>query len=257
MYELIGFSIKKFISAFLLPFPICLCLIIFGLIFLWFTRKQKLGKIFVTVGALLLLVLSLSVVSNLLVLKLDNAYLAYTPSKSNPVKFVVVLSGGANHKYGIPMNTSGDRITLVRLMEGIRVYKSNPGSKLILTGRAIPPRTPFSIIEASLLVSLGIPKDDIILDTQSLDTSEEALNVKKIVGDEPFVLVTSSSHMTRAFKLFHKQGMTPIPAPTDFESDSDSLSVNDFIPNTGSLNSLDGITHEYIGLVWSKLRGQL
>jgi uncharacterized SAM-binding protein YcdF (DUF218 family) len=157
------------------------------------------------------------------------------------------------------MNTKADRTTLVRLMEGIRIYKSSPGSKIILTGRSASPRTPFSVIEAALLVRLGIPKEDIVLDTMSLDTSEEAMNVKKIVGKEPFALVTSSIHMTRAIMLFRKLGMNPIPAPTDFEKDQYGLTYFDLmpLPNAESLNTLDRVVHEYIGIAWSRMRGQL
>ena len=40
--------------------------------------------------------------------------------------------------------------------------------------------------------------------------------VKEIVGKDKFILVTSASHMLRAMALFRKQGMEPIPAPTDY-----------------------------------------
>lgn len=256
MYS-VEFFLKKLISVFLMPLPLCLGVIFIGLIFLWFTKKDKIGKILVTIGAILLFFMSTGIMTIMIVGPLDQLYPVYTLVENRPVKFVVVLSGGARYKDGIPLNTNSDHATLSRLMEGVRVYKCNPGSKIILTGRSISQRIPFSVVEACLLVGLGIPKEDIILDTESLDTAEEALNVKKITGNEPFVLVTSSLHMTRALKLFQKQGMGPILAPTDFVIVPSYLSVSDFIPNTGSLRSIDKTFHEYLGIFWAKICGQI
>lgn len=254
-----GFFLKKLISSFLMPLPVCLGIIIIGLVFLWFTKRQKIGKILATAGTALIFIMSTGMVSDMINSPLDQAHPVYKADKNKPVKFVVVLSGGAGFKDGIPMNTSSSYVTLSRLMEGLRVYKCNQGSKIILTGGPVCSIVPFSVIEACFLVQLGIPKDDIILDTKSFDTSEEALNAKKIVKDESFVLVTSSTHMPRALKLFQKQGMNPTPAPTGFRIISSDLSFSAFIPipNSDDLRAIDAALHEYLGTLWSKMRGQL
>lgn len=253
----IEFFLKKLISPFILTMPLCFGLIIIGLVFLWFTKKQRIGKILVTAGAVILLAMSLSFVAKIIVSPLDQAYPVYKVDKNKPVKFVVVLSGGAGFNADIPMNTSGDYVTLSRLMEGIRVYKYNPGAKIILTGGPVSSKIPFSIVEACLLAQLGIPKEDLVLDIESFDTAEEALNVKIIINKEQFVLVTSAIHMPRALKLFQKQGMNPIAAPTGFYVIPCCLSISDFIPDAGNLCAIDAAIHEYLGLTWSKIRGQL
>lgn len=250
-----GFFLKKLFSAFLLPLPFSLAIIFLGLIFLWFTKKQKVGKILVTIGAVLLLFMGTRIATVLIISPLDHAYSVYKIDKNNPVKFIVVLSGGAGFTSGVPMNTNSDHVTLSRIMEGIRIYKSIPGSKIVLTGGPVSSTIPFSVIESYLLVQLGIPKEDIILDTKSLDTTQEVLNVRKIVKDEPFVLVTSAVHMTRAVKLFQKQGMSPISAPTDFYVSGRSYIIP--IPSASSLHSIDAAIHEYIGIFWAKMHGKL
>ena len=68
-------------------------------------------------------------------------------------------------------------------------------------------------VMARVAREMGIPESDIILETKSIDTKDEARFIKPIVGNEPFVLVTTASHMPRSIALFKKLGMDPIPSP--------------------------------------------
>ncbi len=249
-----AFFLKKIFSVFFCNFLfLSLILIFVGLFFLSYSRRQRAGRILVGLGAFVILFLSIKDISNLLIKPLENEYPVYQKNYKK-IDFVVVLSGGADEKYGIPMNTSGDYATLSRLIEGIRVYKLNPGSKILLTGGVT--EKPFSEIEKALLEEIGIPKDDIITESRSLDTCDEAANVKKIIGDAPFVLVTSAVHMPRAVKLFQKQGLAPIPAPTDFQGTENRMFLSGMIPSSGNLSASGRAMHEYIGLLWHKLKGQ-
>ena len=45
---------------------------------------------------------------------------------------------------------------------------------------------------------IGVPEGDIILESKSEDTMDEALFIKPIVGNVPFVLVTTASHIPRS-----------------------------------------------------------
>ncbi len=56
---------------------------------------------------------------------------------------------------------------------------------------------------ASKLSPLDLPKD----------TEEEAAAVKQAIGDAPFLLVTSASHLPRAMIFFQQEGLNPLPAP--------------------------------------------
>lgn len=250
------FLLKKIVSGLLLdPLFFSLILIFAGLIFLSYTRKQRFGRVLVGFGAFILLSFSLIDVSTFLTGFLESVYPVYQKTDKK-IDYVVVLSGGAEEKYGIPMNTQGSNITLSRLIEGIRVYKLNQGSRIILTG-GIPHDNPSSEIEKRLLIDLGIPSSYIITDHKSMDTSDEAVFVRKIVADAPFALVTSSTHMPRAMKLFRKQGLNPIPAPTGFLCSDEQMPIVNKFSSAGSLIDSDRAIHEYIGILWSKLRGQI
>jgi len=67
-----------------------------------------------------------------------------------------------------------------------------------------------------LSLALGVSDDDIILESKSTNTYEEAVYTEPIVNNHKFILVTSASHMLRAMGIFKKKGMNPIAAPTGY-----------------------------------------
>ena len=114
-----------------------------------------------------------------------------------------------------------------------------------------------SKVMAETAVSLGVNRQDILIETKSRDTKDQAREVKNIVGAERFVIVTSAAHMPRVIALFKKQGLTPIPAPTDFSIKNwEGISPGAFFPHAVELWKSERIIHEYLGLMWAKLRGQ-
>lgn len=68
------FTLKKVIGGMLLPLPLMLLIIGVGLALLWFSRFQKTGKLFISVGWLALLLLSLQPVSDHLLRPIENRY---------------------------------------------------------------------------------------------------------------------------------------------------------------------------------------
>ncbi len=79
---------------------------------------------------------------------------------------------------------------------------------MIFTGAAAK-TNPVSTAEAGARVaeSLGVPRSDIIVLDRPKDTEEEALAVKHAIGDAPFLLVTSASHLPRAMIFFRHAGL--------------------------------------------------
>lgn len=68
------FTLKKVIGGMLLPLPLMLLIIGVGPALLWFSRFQKTGKVFISVGWLALLLLSLQPVSDHLLRPIENRY---------------------------------------------------------------------------------------------------------------------------------------------------------------------------------------
>ncbi len=147
------------------------------------------------------------------------------------------------------------------MIEGIRLHKRLPGSKLLLSG-GIGGGTPRNPKHADLLGAVadvcGVDQPSVVLHKSGWDTEEEAETISRVVGKQPFLLVTSASHMPRALALFRKRGAQPIAASAFlYTMDEPGFSASDLVPSAGALNASNAGMHEYIGLVWSKLRGRL
>jgi uncharacterized SAM-binding protein YcdF (DUF218 family) len=105
---------------------------------------------------------------------------------------------------------------------------------------------------------LGVKPQDISLESDSRDTPDQAKIVAEIIGREKFILVTSAVHMPRSMALFRKRGLHPIPAPGDFRvRGAQRFDPGNFFPRASSLGHMETAVHEYLGLAWAWLRGEI
>lgn len=256
---------KKILSRFFFPFPLCLEILLVGLLLLWFTRKQRIGKLMVTLGTVLLLLLGYEAVSDSLLRGLEWSYpplerqtksAHQTRSENDPVKWVVVLGGGHATDPAVPLSSQLDHPSLSRLLEGIRQYRANPGSRLVLSGGPMESEISNAEVMSRVAGVIGVPRGDMVLENQSRDTEDEARLIKPLVKTDPFILVTSASHMPRSMRLFERFGMHPIPAATDYMVTETNIPMPErFFPNLNGLAKATRAVYEYLGLAWLKLRG--
>lgn len=257
------FLLKKLLPPFFMPLSLVLLLTIPGLFLLYFSKKQKIAKFMLTIGILVLTAFSTEKIPNMLLKPLETMYPPYNVSnvpieRDSDIKYVVVLSGGHISDPEIPATSQLSESTLTRLAEGIRIYRNIQGSKLLLSGGKVFDPIPEALTMANVANSLGIPKNDIIIESSSKDTKDQAKLIKKIVTDQTFILVTSAFHMPRSMALFGKLGMKPIPAPTQHMNPKRaSFQIGSFLPNSGSLEKSEKSIHEHLGILWAKLRNQI
>jgi uncharacterized SAM-binding protein YcdF (DUF218 family) len=259
------FFLKKLVSFLFLPLPFCLGLACVGLILLWFTRRERAGRIAVTIGVVLLTLLSFRSVSSALITPLENDFhpllVAGAPgdaldARARDAKWIVVLGGGHTFSRALPPNSELTLTTLARVIEATRLKRLLPRAKLILSGGFGGSVTHAEVL-ADTAASLGVPREDLVLEKRTLDTADEAHFISPIVGQDPFILVSSASHLPRAVALFRKQGKDPLPSPADFTNVASGVSLESFFPTSSSIGKLERASHEYVGWIWSKLRGQL
>jgi uncharacterized SAM-binding protein YcdF (DUF218 family) len=259
------FIFKKVVALLLSPVAVPVDLLVLGVVLLLFTRRQKAGKALVSAGTLLLLLLSNKIFSSMLLRPLEYRYppLLAVPEGSGQgsarrVKYVVVLAGGFEFDPKLTPLSQLRGETMIRLAEGVRMYRELPGARLIVSGGGRPSGLPEAPAMAKVAESLGVSPQDILLEKESIDTESEARLVKPMVGAEPFVLVTSASHMPRAMALFRKQGTSPIPDPTDYLiKGPDELKAGDLYPSDEGLKFAGRAIYEYGGLAWETLRGHI
>ena len=141
---------------------------------------------------------------------------------ATPYADYIVLLGGA---LGVPESPRlilefgflGDRI-----LHASRLYKAGVAPKIIVSGgRADPDRNVLSEAQymSQLLVELGVPQSDIVLEERSRTTRENAQYTAKLVSKPDsthIVLVTSALHMPRAHSMFSDAPFASVtPASAD------------------------------------------
>ncbi len=253
------FLLKKIIASGLYPLSLSLEVLLLGLIFLWFTRRQRTGKAIVSLGFIMLVIFGYGVFSNDLLRPLEYKYPAIdSVEEVSDAKWVVVLGGGHVSDPRIPVTSQLSETPLVRLVEGIRIHRLIPESRLVLSGGSISDPVPEARIMAEVALAMGVDQKDIVLESLSQDTKDEAQLVQKIVGGDRFALVTSAAHMPRSMALFEKLGMRPIPAPTGhLLRESHVRGPIRIFPDLDNLRRAETAFHEYLGLAWAKIRGQI
>lgn len=239
--------LRYYASGFFSPTTLIAILLVLGVLLFWRTNDY-IGKIFVTIATVIFLMLSVDPVTSYLLHDTEDPFVAFDSSKHKNLKYVVVLGGGILPNTKRPLSSQLTSPTLTRLVEGIRIHREIPGSLLVLSGRG-----PFEKSEAEAMKEMankiGIKNQRIIMDTESNNTREHTVNLRKILKDEPFVLVTSAVHMPRAAGIFTKAGFKFYPAPTDHHV----MYKRSPFPKGHNLALADNWLIEYWGRMWADL----
>ncbi len=134
------------------------------------------------------------------------AILNNLPIRTKNLDYVVVLGAGL---------INGEKVTPLlasRINKGIKVYRKNPKSKLIMSGGQGRDEL---ISEAEAMqdyaISQGVPKEDILLEMQSRNTQENLRFSKAQVAKEAkLAIVTNYYHLFRTLTLARKEGIACI-----------------------------------------------
>jgi uncharacterized SAM-binding protein YcdF (DUF218 family) len=254
------FLFKKVVAQFFFPLPLCLEILVLGLFLLWFTRRQKTGRLLVSTGVLLLAALSYSPVSGLLLQPLEDRYppLMNLGNEHHEVKWVVVLGGGHESDPVVPATSRLSAASLTRLVEGIRIHNMLPGTRLLLSGGGPFDPVPEAETMAEVARAVGVNDSDLVLETRSRETRDEAQLIRRIVDNDRCILVTSASHMPRSMALFEKLGMRPLAAPVDhLVKESQGIDPGSFFPSADGLCKSYRAFYEYLALAWARITGQV
>lgn len=249
---MIGFVFKKLISAWLMPLPLSVALLGIGCVCLWL-RRERVARWLVTLGLGVLIISSCTAISDLLLLPIEERYPKWRGG-TEKVDYIVVMGAGQADAPRLPLTNRPNTAAVYRLLEGVSIYRANPGSRLVLSGGG--DEESHAALMAQVARRIGVSADDIVLQTVSRDTEEEVGLLKPIVGEHGFVVVTSAAHMPRTIMLFNAVGLHPLPAPTHFlDRDNPHPNWRDFIlPDTESLARSEFAVHEYLGLWWARAK---
>ena len=245
------FLLKKLVGELANPLSLGLFIALYGFIAL-FIGRIRVAKIVLPLSLLWIAFFSYGPVSDMLLRPLENKFPAMVVTPSD-IKYVLVLGNGHKSDENLPITTQLDPTALIRLNEGIRHYRNLKDAKLVLSGYAgLYDPVPHAMMQQKMALALGVKGEDIILFVTPKDTIEEAEAMKKLVGDAPFILVTTASHMPRAYSIFASRKMSPIAAPTDYHVRGKSEWAH--MPRGDALRGSDIAFHEYYGLLWNWIK---
>lgn len=177
---------------------------------------------------------------------------------------VIVLGGMVSFDSDlerIQTNRAADRI-----LQALLVYKKGKAKKLFISGGSGSLQFPDmkeSLIIKNYLTQIGIPGQDIFIESESKNTYENAVYTRKELErlglqNAKLLLVTSASHMYRSKKCFEKQGLIIDTYSADVVAGPRKFVFDHlFLPNGNTLNDWYNLLHEIIGVATYKIMGYL
>lgn len=249
--------LKNIIGKVLLPTPILGILVLLGILII--KAKPKLVKTHYIFLSVFFFIIGCDPIIDFTLDKYENIHPKFDTSKHiSGINYIVVLGGGIDLTPLQPLSSQLSVPSSIRLMEGIRLHRRYPGSKLILSGRGSYKELTEAAAMAELANELGVEKSLIIQDPISKNTFEHTQNLKGILKEEKFILVTSAMHMNRSMLIFKNQGMKPIPAPTQFILKGQYkglLSNIRILPSGDNFYVFDQVSYEMLSLMYAKIKG--
>jgi uncharacterized SAM-binding protein YcdF (DUF218 family) len=192
----------------------------------------------------------------------------YFPPQGTVNADVIIILASGTHAAVFPRSIPEVGEVGDRLIYGAYLYRQGAAPLILhsgedtdstdVTGGAIP----------FLLGIMGVPREAVLLETDSRDTYENAVACQKILKERGFqrvILVTSAAHMPRAVGVFKRLGIEVIPAPTGYTGTQSDVGINfqegpatllgSLLPNADNLKTTTRMLKEYVGIFIYMLRG--
>lgn len=237
-----------------MPFPIAMFLLLLGLFFL-FRNKIFKAKLFLALGFAWITLISYSPLANYL-LYAHEAKIATLHIAPKDIEYIYVLGAGHHTDERQPITSQVTPTSSIRFSEALRLYyQLDKYPTLIFSGYGgFHNRDSHAFMQKKLALALGVKEDKIHIEPKPRDTQEEAKVAKKLIGDKPFILVTSASHIQRALKFFKNEGLDPIPAPTNHLAEIAYPNYLGFY-SVQSMDKMRRLWHEMLGQLWQRAKG--
>jgi uncharacterized SAM-binding protein YcdF (DUF218 family) len=241
-----------------MPFTvICGCLL-----YALLTKNQKNKKRFYLIGISMLFFFSNDFIAN----EVMRAWEVETRAIASVKKYrlAIVLTGTTMNHF------PDDRVYFTkgadRVLHTIQLYKAGLIEKILISGgsgRLSSESEPEANKFKKVMLLMGIPEASIIIENETRNTAESALEVKKILATTGFegedcVLITSAFHMRRSLACYKKAGIALDSFSTDFYSHPREYHIDSFlIPKIESFLVWHKLVKEWVGFVAYKFAGYL
>ncbi|MDQ6706453.1 MAG: YdcF family protein [Acidobacteriota bacterium] len=253
------FTASKILPQFIYPLGLAITALAIASVLSTRTRVRRL----LTIAALLLLfAFSNWTVAHLMLRSLEDQ----TPQRdvgSMPVREAIVVISSFLHAPTQQHKSAELLESSDRLLHAVHLYRAGKAPIILLSGGTVEvfghPRQLEVEAARNLLEEWGIPPNVVVLEDQSRNTVENAVDSRRILeakGIRRIILVTSAMHMPRALAVFRKAGFDVTAAPTDYISGWGTPDVlQRWLPDAEELFFSSQALKEWIGLGVYRLRG--
>jgi uncharacterized SAM-binding protein YcdF (DUF218 family) len=247
------FELSKILWWFVQPSKLWLLLVTLGVLLLY-TQQKSFGRGLLSFAVVIAFLTVFLPVHSWLAGPLENRFPRLTELPAN-VDGIVVLGGAVDQLLTAAFGQASLNDGAERMTEAVALARSYPNAKVVFTGgTALTNASADSPREADvarlLFENLGIEESRVVLESESRNTWENAVNTKLLVNPQPtevWLLVTSAQHMPRSVGIFRRVGWNVTPYPTDYR-----VIPGKRQPNMGFIEKLqiiDGAAKEWVGLV--------
>jgi uncharacterized SAM-binding protein YcdF (DUF218 family) len=250
--------LSKLVSLFIFPLGLAILL---GIASALASRFRRLSRMLGSLAIVILWITSTPLFANWLTAGLESAY-PPLPIERMPSADAVIILGGVLEPPRPPLISPNLNESIDRVIEGWRLFRAEKAQMIVVSGGNLPwavATEPEADLIKRFLVELGVPENAIIVESDSRNTYENAVNTAGIFqsrGWRSGLLVTSGTHMPRAVAAFRRAGVEVVPAATDIQATYPlAASVLDLLPNAAALAKTTTTLKEWLGLEYYRGRG--
>jgi uncharacterized SAM-binding protein YcdF (DUF218 family) len=250
----------RFILVYLLSPYFVVCALLLTAMFVRNPARKK--KLLLT-GILLLFFFSNEFIANEAMRAWEIPITLYKDMKKD-YEWAIILTGVTRHEEGqhdrVFFSRGADRVT-----HTVQLYKMGKVKKILVSGgsgklTSIERKEAEDVSDALQL--MGVPQADIVIEVNSRNTHESAVEVKKILDGkttpEQCLLVTSGYHMRRSAACFAKVGWRMDSFTVDFLSHRRFFTPDVLlIPKMEAMGNWQILIREWIGMISYKLAGYI
>lgn len=224
-------------------------------------RNAKWKKRLFSIGLVLLFIFSNDFIANEVMRLWEVKTIPY--ASMSPFEMGIVLTGAT-----IPFLEPNDRVYFTRgadrVTHSVQLYKLGLIKKILISGgsgRLGGEGEPEADKFKAAMVMMGVPDSSIILENETRNTAESAIEVKKMLSSlhikaEDCLLITSAFHMRRSLACYRYQGVALEPFSTDFYSHPRVFHLDVVIvPKAEALNLWNKLIKEWVGFMAYKMAG--
>lgn len=181
--------------------------------------------------------------------------------RSADARAIVVLSGCLRPLDAQWKDVELGQDTRTRCLKGVEIYRQSGRRPVVVSGGKVSADRPGPTLAramAAFLAEHGVAKDDLVVEEQSRSTHENAVESARLLhqrGITKVMLITDATHLWRAERSFQAQGIEVVPCGSYYRANTFDGSLWSFLPNVGAARDTKLVLHEWLGMIWYRLRG--